>query len=145
MREGQFVAIWMSDGRFVTRWKDARANILHAVIADTRAEMDAVLTEKLGKVRSSNIGIFQFVGCAAMSTDTITKNAQPIAAFAQILSNGELQQKFAEILALAERARGAGPFWAEVFVRPKTRVVDEGAPPAGPRPSGRQPGKFRRD
>lgn len=147
MREGQFVALWMSDGRLVTRWKDARANILHAVIADSREEMVETLSKKLGKATAATIGIFQFVGCAPMTPDTVTKNAQPIAAFAQVLSNAELHQKFAEVLTLADRAKEAGPFWAEIFVRPKTRISDEDARKQlpGPRPSGRHPGKFRRD
>lgn len=147
MQEGQYVALWLGSGRLVTRWKDARATILHAVISSSKEEMVEVLSKKLGKANADTIGMFKFEGCAPLTPDTVTRNAQPIAAFAQVLSVEELRGKFEQILKLAEQAKDAGPFWAEVFVRPKTRINDESVRRQLPesRPSGRHPGKFRRD
>ena len=145
MQDGDFIAVWLTSGRPITRWKNARATIPNAIVTRTRKEMEQILTEKLGKVQSEGIGVFQFVGVSGAASPekgtAAVRNAEPISAVAMILSPKELRSHFENMLKIAEQEGGDQSLWVECFIRQKTRKDgdDGGTAPQGFR------GKFRRD
>ena len=144
MKDGDFVAFWLSSGRLVTRWKNARSSVGNAIIAKSRAELEVVLQEKLGKVQSESVGIFQFVGLPKMSQasgEVVLRNARPIAASAMIFSKQELRAELEAILKRLDQDDSDTSFWAEIFVRHKTRKDEDDGGESPPR----HRGPFRRD
>ena len=143
MREGDFVAVWLSSGRLVTRWKNARATISNAIVAKTKKEVEDILTQKFGGKIQTDVGIFQFAGLSpsgSKEAGATVRNAQPISAFAMILSPKELRAYFENVLKAVEQSGDEG-LWVECFIRPRTRREEDDGGNAPPNSRGR----FRRD
>lgn len=145
MQPGDVTALFLPDGRFVTRWKEQRANSGNAIFDGDEPRVRNTLANKFPPPVLRNIGVFKFLGWAdnGTSPDGRERMPPPVVAFGSVLSKAEVRNRLGEVVAMVDQSQDDGPFWVELFVRSKTKSGTED----GDRFKQRGPGRrqFRRD
>lgn len=133
MQQGEFIALWLPDGRAVTRWPEQKANATNAVTTTSKDGMAKALAPKFPADKLRSIGVFQFVGWADELAETSGEKPRgremlpiPVVAFASSLSRDEAERRLFEIADLVHGSTDDGQYMVEVFIRSRTPIQDEG-------------------
>lgn len=132
MRQGDHIALWLPDGRAVTRWPEQKANATNAVTTTSKDAMAKALAPKFPEDKLRSIGVFQFVGWADELASASGERPRgrdllpiPVAAFASTLTRDEVVRRLFEVADLVHGGADPGPFLAEIFIRSRNPVQDE--------------------